>query len=127
MQGNELTVIIQAPTTRALSARIVSFKRFAKEEGCDTIKILERGPDPDGGYRAIITAHNFNPLTWVSEKYHRTKYGLTTGWSQGAEKARMKAEIQRKKDLEAEREIAEARSHAKAERKIQRAGFRRTY
>ena len=67
-QGKELQSTLQAPNKGELNKLVSSARRYAVAHGMDNFKVLERGKDPDGGYRAIITAHNWNPVTWVKEK-----------------------------------------------------------
>lgn len=106
-QGNEMTVVVQAPSLRALTEKTQAFKRFATGEGYETFQVLSYGPDPDGGFKAIIEAHNFNPVTWASEQYHRAKLGVQHGVEQGRKKAEIKHRISQAAELQAtgEREI----------------------
>ena len=92
-QGNEMTVIIEAPTRAQMTTSIKAFEGFARSQGMHKVKVVEQGSDPDGGYKAIVQAHNFNPITWASEQAHRAKMGVEHGWRQGAEKAKVKHEI----------------------------------
>jgi len=92
-QGREVTVTLQAPTMEDLDAMLVSLNAYAQEFAMDEVQILKKGKDPDGGYKAIVTAHNFNPFTWFSEKVHRTGLGIAHGWGTGAQKAKIKHEL----------------------------------
>ncbi len=92
-QGNEFTTIIQAPTKNALQAKISQFRAFAKVNKYDLFEILQQGPDPDGGFKAVITAHNWNPLTWAAEKAHRTYLGAKHGVAIGTQKAIIKHKV----------------------------------
>lgn len=107
-QGNEFTAVIEAPTMIALDKKLDAFKRFAAKEGYEHVEVISKVPDPDGGYKAIMTAHNFNPIAWASEQLHRAKLGATEGWKKGKVKAEMKHQISSLGELEAtkEREIA---------------------
>ena len=67
-QGREKTSILQANTKRELEELIRSSRAFARRNGMHDFKVVKRGKDPDGGYRAIVTAHNWNPVKWVKEK-----------------------------------------------------------
>jgi hypothetical protein len=67
-QGKEFTTTLQAPTRKQLDKLIRGNMAFARRQGMEDIRILERGKDPDGGYRAILVAHNWNPIEWVKEK-----------------------------------------------------------
>lgn len=59
---------MQAPDKESLDKLVRSAKKFANSHQMDNFKVLEKGKDPDGGYRAIVTAHNWNPITWIKEK-----------------------------------------------------------
>jgi len=92
-QGEEFMTIIQAPTSKALQTRINQFRLFAKQEHYETFEILQHGRDPDGGYKAVLTAHNWNPLTWASEKAYRTYLGAKHGLAVGRQKAAIKHQV----------------------------------
>ena len=100
-QGNEFTVVLQAPTALALKQKLTNFHKFALAEGYENFAVLSEGPDPDGGFKAIATAHNFNPVTWASEQFHRAKIGAQTGWQQGKKKAVIKSHISQQAELAA--------------------------
>lgn len=68
-QGKEFTTTVQAPTRKELSKLLEGLHVYAREHGLEDIKVLERGRDPDGGFRAIVVAHNWNPIKWVREKW----------------------------------------------------------
>jgi len=68
-QGMEFTTTLQANTLRELNSMIKSLEDYAHEYEMDDFKVLSKGPDPDGGYKAIVTAHNWNPLTWIKERW----------------------------------------------------------
>jgi len=72
-QGRELTSTLQAPSKSSLNSLIGDARKYAKASGMDSFKILESGRDPDGGYRAIVTAHNWNPISWIKEKIGKKK------------------------------------------------------
>lgn len=72
-QGKEQTSILQAPTEKELNSLIGSSKVFTKSQGMETFQVLQKGKDPDGGYRAVIASHNFNPIKWIGEKVRRKK------------------------------------------------------
>jgi hypothetical protein len=100
-QGNEFTIVIQAPTKLTLQKKIADFHSFALKEGYGSFSILSQGPDPDGGFKAVVAAHNSNPLTWASEQFHRARLGARSSWSQGAKKARIKHDVSQRGDLAA--------------------------
>ena len=64
-QGSEITATLQAPTKGKLRELVNSLKKYAEKEHMDTIKVLSFGKDPDGGWKAIIEAHNWNPMIWT--------------------------------------------------------------
>ncbi len=100
-QGNEMTVVIQAPSKDAMTKKIKAFHKFAMEEKYENFQILMEAPDPDGGYKAIVTAHNLNPVTWASEQFHRAKRGVQTGWEQGRKMAEVRSQISQQGQLAA--------------------------
>jgi len=67
-QGKEILTAIQAPTVDALDDMLEGMRDYAEGEGLEEFTILEKGEDPDGGYRAVISAHNWNPVTWFRER-----------------------------------------------------------
>jgi hypothetical protein len=67
-QGKEILTTIQAPTVDALDDMLEGMRDYAEGEGLEEFTILEKGEDPDGGYRAVISAHNWNPVTWFRER-----------------------------------------------------------
>ena len=100
-QGEEFTVQLQSPTREGLDEQIASFRKFAKDRGLETFKVLERGKDPDGGYRAIITAHNWNPFEAAGRvvRYTRRKYARGRWGKEGEEKIE-EARLERKVEEE---------------------------
>jgi len=110
-QGEEFTTIIQAPTSTALQKNIEQFRVFAKAKQYETFEILQQGRDPDGGFKAIVVAHNWNPITWAAEKAHRAYLGAKHGIAVGKEKAEIKHVVGVKAELgrAAEEEEALAR------------------
>jgi len=72
-QGKELQSTLQAPNAASLQEMVNSAKRFAGENKLEDFKVIEFGPDPDGGYRAIVTAHNWNPISWIKGKLTKKK------------------------------------------------------
>lgn len=77
-QGREKTSILQANTKAGLDTLIRSSRSFADEHGMERFKVLESGKDPDGGYRAIVTAHNWGPTEWVKRKFAGIGRGKST-------------------------------------------------
>ena len=68
-QGKEITATLQANTKIELNRLIAGLNRYAKANHLETVKVLSKGKDPDGGYKAIVEAHNWNPLKVAKEKY----------------------------------------------------------
>lgn len=75
-QGKEFQSTLQAPDSKSLSKLIRSARKYARENQMENFRILEKGSDPDGGYRAIVTAHNWNPISWIKEKISGKKKPL---------------------------------------------------
>ena len=98
--GNSWTVIIQGPTEAAVKVSISSLDEAALQRDMDPCEILTLEPDPNGGYRAVVSFHNFNPITWASEKLHRAEYGAREGWETGKQKAAIKHRVGRRAELE---------------------------
>lgn len=100
-QGNEFTTIIQAPTKVALQTKIGQFRAFATLNKYELFEVLQQGPDPDGGYKAIVTAHNWNAAAWVQRKWE--------GRGGGPVARATKEEISRKLRLQRELAIIHAK------------------
>ena len=98
--GNGMTTIVQGPTEAAVKNTISALEKTAVELGHEDFDILDMGPDPNGGYRAVVVTHNFNPITWASEKLHRAEYGAREGWETGKQKAAIKHRVGRRAELE---------------------------
>jgi len=68
-QGREITATLQANSKRELMELVRGLKKYAKNYKMDSsITVHEVDEDPDGGWKALVTAHNFNPFKWVKEK-----------------------------------------------------------
>jgi hypothetical protein len=63
-QGSEFNLILQAPTEDKLGVAVAAFEETAITLGIKDIKTLEFGPDPDGGFKAVLAGHNFNISSW---------------------------------------------------------------
>ena len=68
-QGKEITATLQAPNKTQLDKLISGLNRYAKTNHLETVKVLSKAKDPDGGYKAIVEAHNWNPLKSLKEAY----------------------------------------------------------
>ncbi len=124
-QGEEFTTILQAPTSTALQKRVDQFRAFARTEHYETFEVLLQESDPDGGFKAIVTAHNWNPITWAAEKATRTYLGAKHGLAIGKRKAEIKhlvgteaelAQAAEEETLNAQRKLAIKRA-VEAERR----------
>ncbi|TRZ52635.1 MAG: hypothetical protein D4S01_02540 [Dehalococcoidia bacterium] len=113
-QGEEFTTIIQAPTSKALQKRVDQFRLFAQHENYETFEVLQHGRDPDGGYKAILTAHNWNPITWTAEKGYRAYLGIKHAPAIGRAKALAKHQV----GAEAEVLRAAEEEEARVKRKL---------
>lgn len=67
-QGKEFRAVIQAPNETELDNLIKGMVDYSKKNKLGTVKILEKGQDPDGGWVGTISAHNWNPISWIKEK-----------------------------------------------------------
>ena len=72
-QGREFRTYLQAPTERELSQMIRGIRTYAKEIGAGPIKVVQKGRDPDGGWEAMVVAHNWNPIKWIKRKIEERK------------------------------------------------------
>ena len=113
-QGEEFTTILQAPTSTTLQKRVDQFRTFAKTEHYETFEVLQQGRDPDGGFKAIVSAHNWNPVTWAAEKATRTYLGAKHGLAIGKQKAEIKHVV----GVEAELAQAAEEEALSAQRKL---------
>ena len=68
-QGKEITATLQANTKVELNKLIAGLNRYAKTNHLETVKVLSKAKDPDGGYKAIVEAHNFNPFRAAKEAW----------------------------------------------------------
>jgi len=116
-QGKEQTTILQAPTKKALKALIRSNRSYAKSHGMEHFRILESGKDPDGGYRAVISSHNLNPITWIKSKIGSSESKAAASAQLEADREKAEEKRKRKYEEEAARHEKEfARQKAEAER-----------
>jgi hypothetical protein len=67
-QGKEITSLLQANTEADLNDLIDDMRIFASSNGMGQVQVLQKRKDPDGGYEAVLRAHNFNPIDWVKKK-----------------------------------------------------------
>lgn len=72
-QGKEFRTHLQANSEEDLNEMIEGLQVYASEHGLEPISVLQRREDPDGGWEAIVLAHNWNPLKWVKEKFRPTR------------------------------------------------------
>lgn len=80
-QGKEVEATIQAPDEASLKEMLAQMTRFTSNNGMGKVQILSMGKDPDGGYKAIVTAHNWNPVKWVKEKFSKKEEPVSTSES----------------------------------------------
>lgn len=118
-QGKEIQSTIKAPTKKDLDEMIKDIKSYARENGLGPVKILRRGKDPDGGYEAIVVAHNWNPVKWVKEKVTSHRYSRNVGSPEGVSYEEQSEELKALKAAEREerREEALAKAREKARQK----------
>lgn len=75
-QGREARHHIQAPTEDQLDSMIEGLNEYAMDHGMESIEVLQRRPDPDGGWEATVISHNFNwgsAVSWVKSKFEPTR------------------------------------------------------
>lgn len=87
-QGREVTATIKANTKAELDSMLRGIRAYAKRSGMGAVKVLRKHKDPDGGYEAIVQAHNWNPIKWAQERWEAR--------GGGAEKRAKTAEEKRK-------------------------------
>ena len=75
-QGREITATIQAPNEAALEDMLTDLSDYTNEMGLEPVQVLSKGPDPDGGYRAVVQAHNKNVISWAKERWEGRGGGL---------------------------------------------------
>lgn len=75
-QGKEITSTLQANSREELNVLVGGMRKYAQGQGLGPIDILQSRRDPDGGYEAIVRAHNFNPFKWIKEKVGKSKEEL---------------------------------------------------
>ena len=124
-QGREITSTIKANTLPELNKMLTGIRRYARLHGLGAVKVLRKHKDPDGGYEAIIQAHNWNPIKWVSEKWEARGGGYEARMKRAEEKEKRRLrqlELEEKKAYREERKLlAQARvkaAKAKRERAI---------
>lgn len=115
-QGKEFTATIQAPNIETLNQMISEMEDYAKQFEMGEVKILEKGVDPDGGYKAIVTAHNFNPFKWIKNKIELSKA------KNYAEKVQIKA-MQKKRE-QVEKAEKQQKQEEKRKKKLESLKFK---
>lgn len=99
-QGREFNIHLQAPTLAELNGMIRGIRDYARKHNIEKIKVLQKGADPDGGFEAVIKAHNWNPIGWIKEKWE----ARGGGYQARLEREEERLERERKKaQLDAER------------------------
>lgn len=97
--GRAVAAILQGPNEHAVHNMITAIDQALVEEGLDPTETMYSGPDQNGGWKAIIAAHNVNPVTWFTEKVHRARIGLKGAVAQGKRIAETKQTIARQGEL----------------------------
>jgi hypothetical protein len=128
-QGREFEVTLQAPTYESLEKLVVDMESVAKNNGMGEVRVLSKGKDPDGGYKAIVVAHNWNPFKWIKRnqemkgKSHDEQQRLKRYYRRedAIKKAESNRKIKAKLEVKAEREELKARvEKAKASKRSYR-------
>lgn len=112
-QGKEMQVTLKAPTLDVLETMLSELEEYATEVECDEIQVLKKSKDLDGGWEAIVVAHNFNPATWLKEKWEARG---------GGPEARMKREEEARKKRLAKLKQKAALTRMRATQEKARAG-----
>jgi len=90
-----------------LDEMIGGLNEYAGEHGLEPITILRRRRDPDGGFEATVSAHNWNPIKWVKKKVGEFK--------EGRERRKIKGEEEEKEELTRRQPLLKARREAAEE------------
>jgi hypothetical protein len=73
--GRCVTSILQGPSREEVMTLIKAMDEALTKQGLDSSKIVTVEPDPNGGWKAVVISHNWNPLTWVKEQWERSVWG----------------------------------------------------
>ncbi|KKN45369.1 hypothetical protein LCGC14_0683550 [marine sediment metagenome] len=122
-RGREFKMTIGAPTREDLKDMIFAAEEMANENNLEYVEVVAEYEDPDGGWEAIIIAHNFNPFKWIKDKAVAIGGKIKSGWRArgggSAERARTKGlkTLRKKEVTAAEHEVAltEARERPRRE------------
>jgi len=113
-QGREITVTLQANTKAQLERLIKGIRRYAKLEELGKVQVVQKRKDPDGGWEAIVRAHNWNPLKALGLRAKEKWMNRATA-DEREEVNRLKIERKLRK-LERKRRVLEAKNRIAAER-----------
>ena len=97
--GNAGTFILQGPNKEEVHEKLKILEHACLEMGMKEFEIVDDRPDPNGGWKCLILSHNFNPVTWASEKFHRASLGAREGWETGRKKAALKHRVGVKSEI----------------------------
>lgn len=106
-RGKEFKMTIGAPSRVDLEDLIFAAQECAGDSGMGSFEVIDVREDPDGGYEAIVVAHNFNPFKWVKEKAKEVGGKVKTGWQKRRAASKAKSaekKIEREAYAAAERE-----------------------
>lgn len=67
-QGREFTSTLQANSKAELDGLIKGMEDYSRKYGIGPLVVLQKRRDPDGGYEAVVKAHNWNPIEWIKGK-----------------------------------------------------------
>jgi len=104
-QGREIQATLKAPTSEQLERMLAALNEYSTNYEMEEIQVLKKGKDPDGGWEAVVVAHNFNPVSWVKEKWEARGGGFEARTVKQRE-----AREERLKKLRAETTAAEERA-----------------
>lgn len=118
-QGREFTTTLQANTEAELGTMIKGLHDYARKMGIDDYEVIQKRPDPDGGWEATIKAHNWNPFQLLRDKVSSFKEGQAQRTEQHRQETLSELRVKRaREDEEKEKDEAELaeRRRRKAEK-----------
>lgn len=121
-QGKEVEVTLQAPTEPILQQMIAETRAYTDRLGLEPLEVLMSGADPDGGFKAIIVAHNLNVIKWVGKQKKKWE-GRGGGYEARLATSQKRAEEHTKR-LEATAEHAKAMSALRARQQAAKQAIR---
>ena len=92
-RGREFKAIVGAQTMEDLQDIIFELEEAAQDAGMDAyFEVVDIREDPDGGYEALVIAHNFNPFKWVKERAKQVGGWVSRKWKEHRRKKKEEEE-----------------------------------